>query len=441
MMSSSAAGQQQAHKTTTASSQQQPHSDIAQQQQQHRNVIGRQADVNLTISQQQQNSADANNEINGSSNGAGTNKPQGIVYPQTNMLGQHMLPVTHSSALCNPTSECNPFADVTAAAFAFNPFGPFSNSMGCHGGTSLAIGAGGINSAATSSNSNDNAFNTAAMTQRWCQPFYGGGGGKTSTGGDNAGGNNSSNSSPKGAPKQEMGSQQQQQQQRQIAGGLNLSLQQSAGGTAANGPSSGGGSSSGRGTATAESHRGSVSSQHNGNGDSLVKEEPLAVAPFMSPSSLARALHNNSSSASGQQPDPYLCSRLVSVGSGQIQLWQFLLELLADSLNREIIQWEGTDGEFKLVEPDEVARRWGERKSKPHMNYDKMSRALRYYYDKQIMTKIHGKRYAYKFDFQGIMQAMQPQPTSMHHHHHSICANSAMSMAPTPSRNGRPTAR
>jgi len=28
------------------------------------------------------------------------------------------------------------------------------------------------------------------------------------------------------------------------------------------------------------------------------------------------------------------------------------------------------------------------------------------------------------------MQAMQPQPTSMHHHHHSICANSAMSMAP-----------
>ena len=32
-----------------------------------------------------------------------------------------------------------------------------------------------------------------------------------------------------------------------------------------------------------------------------------------------------------------------------------------------------------------------------------MSRALRYYYDKQIMTKIHGKRYAYKFDFQGAL--------------------------------------
>ncbi|CAD7004138.1 unnamed protein product [Ceratitis capitata] len=63
--------------------------------------------------------------------------------------------------------------------------------------------------------------------------------------------------------------------------------------------------------------------------------------------------------------------------SGQIQLWQFLLELLADSANAACITWEGTNGEFKLTDPDEVARRWGERKSKPNMNYDKLSRALR----------------------------------------------------------------
>ena len=64
-------------------------------------------------------------------------------------------------------------------------------------------------------------------------------------------------------------------------------------------------------------------------------------------------------------------------GSGQIQLWQFLLELLSDSSNANCITWEGTNGEFKLTDPDEVARRWGERKSKPNMNYDKLSRALR----------------------------------------------------------------
>ncbi|XP_060678206.1 retroviral integration site protein Fli-1 homolog [Hemiscyllium ocellatum] len=97
-------------------------------------------------------------------------------------------------------------------------------------------------------------------------------------------------------------------------------------------------------------------------------------------------------------------------GSGQIQLWQFLLELLSDSANSSCITWEGTNGEFKMTDPDEVARRWGERKSKPNMNYDKLSRALRYYYDKNIMTKVHGKRYAYKFDFQGIAQAHQHHP-------------------------------
>uniref|UniRef100_A0A8C8VN34 ETS domain-containing protein n=1 Tax=Pelusios castaneus TaxID=367368 RepID=A0A8C8VN34_9SAUR len=99
-------------------------------------------------------------------------------------------------------------------------------------------------------------------------------------------------------------------------------------------------------------------------------------------------------------PGAHLC--------GQIQLWQFLLELLSDRANLSCIAWEGTNGEFKLIDPDEVARRWGERKSKPNMNYDKLSRALRYYYDKNIMTKVHGKRYAYKFDFQGLAQVCQP---------------------------------
>ena len=96
--------------------------------------------------------------------------------------------------------------------------------------------------------------------------------------------------------------------------------------------------------------------------------------------------------------------RFGSPGTGQIQLWQFLLELLSDANNASIIAWEGTNGEFKLIDPDEVARKWGERKSKPNMNYDKLSRALRYYYDKNIMTKVHGKRYAYKFDFHGLAQ-------------------------------------
>uniref|UniRef100_G3UMM1 FEV transcription factor, ETS family member n=1 Tax=Loxodonta africana TaxID=9785 RepID=G3UMM1_LOXAF len=116
----------------------------------------------------------------------------------------------------------------------------------------------------------------------------------------------------------------------------------------------------------------------------------------------------------GKSPGWGPLSPAVQKGSGQIQLWQFLLELLADRANAGCIAWEGGHGEFKLTDPDEVARRWGERKSKPNMNYDKLSRALRYYYDKNIMSKVHGKRYAYRFDFQGLAQACQPPPAHAH---------------------------
>lgn len=83
--------------------------------------------------------------------------------------------------------------------------------------------------------------------------------------------------------------------------------------------------------------------------------------------------------------------------NGQIQLWQFLLELLTDKDCREVIQWVGDDGEFKLNNPEMVAQMWGQRKNKPTMNYEKLSRALRYYYDGDMIAKVHGKRFVYKF--------------------------------------------
>lgn len=46
------------------------------------------------------------------------------------------------------------------------------------------------------------------------------------------------------------------------------------------------------------------------------------------------------------------------------------------------ICWTSNDGEFKLLKAEEVAKLWGLRKNKTNMNYDKLSRALRYYYDK-----------------------------------------------------------
>ncbi|KAJ3585481.1 hypothetical protein NHX12_014200 [Muraenolepis orangiensis] len=84
-------------------------------------------------------------------------------------------------------------------------------------------------------------------------------------------------------------------------------------------------------------------------------------------------------------------------GSGPIQLWQFLLELLTDRSCQSCISWTGNGWEFKLTDPDEVALLWGRRKNKPKMNYEKLSRGLRYYYDKNIIHKTAGQRYVYRF--------------------------------------------
>ncbi|KAM3959564.1 DNA-binding protein D-ETS-6 [Aphomia sociella] len=118
-------------------------------------------------------------------------------------------------------------------------------------------------------------------------------------------------------------------------------------------------------------------------------------------------------SESTRQPatdyQPYVAlSSCARTSGGQVQLWQFLLEELAAGAPG--ICWESrSEGEFRLSDPDEVARRWGRRKQKPNMNYDKLSRALRYYYDKNIMSKVHGKRYAYRFNWPGLAAACQAQ--------------------------------
>ncbi|KAJ8956363.1 hypothetical protein NQ318_015101 [Aromia moschata] len=82
-------------------------------------------------------------------------------------------------------------------------------------------------------------------------------------------------------------------------------------------------------------------------------------------------------------PATYTLTGNRSGNNGQIQLWQFLLELLTTRKYKSVIQV--------------VAHLWGERKNKPTMNYEKLSRALRYYYDGDMISKVHGKRFVYKF--------------------------------------------
>lgn len=86
----------------------------------------------------------------------------------------------------------------------------------------------------------------------------------------------------------------------------------------------------------------------------------------------------------------------ANVKRSNTQLWQFLLQLLHQRIS--IIEWSNFSTlEFKLNDPEEVARQWGRKKNRSTMNYEKLSRSLRYYYEKGIMQKVQGERYVYKF--------------------------------------------
>ena len=106
-------------------------------------------------------------------------------------------------------------------------------------------------------------------------------------------------------------------------------------------------------------------------------------------------------SQSQQQPTPPVPGdEPVESGTNGRLLWDFLQQLLNDSQQRynRYIAWKNRDtGVFKIVDPPGLARLWGIQKNHLSMNYDKMSRALRYYYRVNILRKVQGERHCYQF--------------------------------------------
>ncbi|KAG7202400.1 hypothetical protein KM043_018716 [Ampulex compressa] len=85
--------------------------------------------------------------------------------------------------------------------------------------------------------------------------------------------------------------------------------------------------------------------------------------------------------------------------TSQGKLWEFIRDLLH---NREtcpsLIRWEDySQAKFRFVKSDEVAKRWGSRKGNTKMTYEKLSRAMRYYYKSKIFQPVLGRRLVYQF--------------------------------------------
>uniref|UniRef100_A0A0V0J7U9 ETS domain-containing protein Elk-3 n=1 Tax=Schistocephalus solidus TaxID=70667 RepID=A0A0V0J7U9_SCHSO len=117
---------------------------------------------------------------------------------------------------------------------------------------------------------------------------------------------------------------------------------------------------------------------------------------YFSPECTTPSLQNSNSYESPEAPE--LEDLEFDSSKGKVTLWQFLLQLLLDHRYAELIRWTNNAGEFVLLRAEEVARLWGLRKDNNHrMNYDKLSRALRYYYQKNIIRKVHGHKFVYRF--------------------------------------------
>ncbi|KAM9146890.1 ETS-related transcription factor Elf-5 isoform 2-T2 [Pangshura tecta] len=79
-------------------------------------------------------------------------------------------------------------------------------------------------------------------------------------------------------------------------------------------------------------------------------------------------------------------------------LWEFVRDLLlSPEENCGILDWEDREqGIFRVVKSEALAKMWGQRKRNDRMTYEKLSRALRYYYKTGILERID-RRLVYKF--------------------------------------------
>uniref|UniRef100_A0AC35UEC0 ETS domain-containing protein n=1 Tax=Rhabditophanes sp. KR3021 TaxID=114890 RepID=A0AC35UEC0_9BILA len=81
-----------------------------------------------------------------------------------------------------------------------------------------------------------------------------------------------------------------------------------------------------------------------------------------------------------------------------IHLHKFIRELLNSGQHTDAVEWsDKSNGEFRFLDEKKIAQAWGERKGNPNMNYEKLTRGIRYYYNRKLVIKVSGVKHTYRF--------------------------------------------
>ncbi|XP_038186275.1 ETS homologous factor isoform X3 [Arvicola amphibius] len=100
-----------------------------------------------------------------------------------------------------------------------------------------------------------------------------------------------------------------------------------------------------------------------------------------------------------KEPDHPVKSHTKKHNPRGTHLWEFIRDiLLSPDKNPGLIKWEDrSEGIFRFLKSEAVAQLWGKKKNNSSMTYEKLSRAMRYYYKREILERVDGRRLVYKF--------------------------------------------
>ena len=76
-----------------------------------------------------------------------------------------------------------------------------------------------------------------------------------------------------------------------------------------------------------------------------------------------------------------------------------MLDLLqSPQHNPSVVTWHNIENmEFRVNDSTKLGAFWGKEKDNETMNFDKLSRAIRFYYKKNVFQPVANKRLIYKF--------------------------------------------